>query len=267
MIRHGSICAFLLLASCDIEEFHDSKRYSEEFHYSFNMNSGGRLDLETFNGTVEIYGWDQNKVEINGTKHAATKPGLEEIKIHASGGGDAVEVHATRPSSSHWSGGVRFRIQVPFKTRLDRIVSSNGRLRIEKVEGPGRLRTSNGPVKLLDHTGDVEVTTSNGPVDLSGFRGVAQVTTSNGPISVDALQLLSTSSVRLKTSNGPITVRLAANAGARVNAQTSNGHITADIPLSSVATQSKTHLEATIGQGGPLLDLHTSNGPIRITRN
>jgi len=67
-------CAALLaLAGCDIDEaFADSQRFTEDFHHSYALKSGGRFELESFNGSVEISGWDQDKVEINGTKYAST---------------------------------------------------------------------------------------------------------------------------------------------------------------------------------------------------
>jgi DUF4097 and DUF4098 domain-containing protein YvlB len=68
------------------------------------------------------------------------------------------------------------------------------------------------------------------------------------------------------TSNGPITVTLPTGASAKLKATTSNSSIHCDFDLSGPITQSKTRLEGNIGSGGPLLDLTTSNGSIRVQR-
>ena len=68
-----SLAAGLLgLAGCDIDDLDigGSERSSQDFHYSYPMQPGGRLSVENFNGSVEISGWDQDTVDISGTKYA-----------------------------------------------------------------------------------------------------------------------------------------------------------------------------------------------------
>jgi DUF4097 and DUF4098 domain-containing protein YvlB len=72
---------------------------------------------------------------------------------------------------------------------------------------------------------------------------------------------------RASTSNSSITVRLPPGVGAMVSAHTSNSSISCDFDVSVHGGQiSKHRLEGTIGKGGPLLDLGTSNGSIKILR-
>ena len=303
--------ALLALAGCDIDEaWADSQKFTEDFHHSYALKSGGHLELESFNGSVEIYGWDQEAVEVNGTKYASTKDMLAEIKIDISNTADSIVIRTVRPN---WGGsgfrgqrGVKYRIHVPRKLQFDRVATSNGPMRLEGVEGRGRFRTSNGAIHLISYQGDVEANTSNGRIDLDRFSGSASLTTSNGrieakgvkgfldahtsngPIDVETAGLdparparLETSNgpvtvrlngkggpeVRARTSNGGITVRLPEGAGARVRAHTSNSAVTTDFPLNNVTNMSKSHLDGTIGAGGPLLDLTTSNGQIRIAKD
>jgi hypothetical protein len=304
-------CAALLaLAGCDIDEaFADSQRFTEDFHHSYALKSGGRFELESFNGSVEIYGWDQDKVEINGTKYASTKDALNEIRIDISNTPDSVIIRTLRPDwdGNHRRGnrGVKYRIHVPKKVQFDRVATSNGSMRFEGVEGRGRFKTSNGPIHLISYQGDIDartsngridldrfsgsavLTTSNGPIDAKGVKGFLEASTSNGPIEIETNELDPSRPVKLETSNGPITVliggkggpdvrartsngnisvRLPDGAGARVRAHTSNSSITTDFPLNNVMNMSKTHLDGTIGTGGPMLDLTTSNGHIRLSR-
>ena len=67
--------AAILLTGCefDIDDFGPSDRFQTDFHYTWDMQPGGKLSLETGNGSVEIAGWDQNKVEISGAKYGSTE--------------------------------------------------------------------------------------------------------------------------------------------------------------------------------------------------
>jgi hypothetical protein len=57
------------------------------------------------------------------------------------------------------------------------------------------------------------------------------------------------------------------SAGAVLHAHTTNGSISSDFDVSVRGGMlSKHRLEGTIGSGGPMLDLGTSNGSIKIVR-
>jgi DUF4097 and DUF4098 domain-containing protein YvlB len=72
--------------------------------------------------------------------------------------------------------------------------------------------------------------------------------------------------VHADTSNSSITVRMPNSAGATLRAHTSNASITSDFDVSVHGAVSKHRLDGTIGSGGPLLDLGTSNGGIKLLR-
>lgn len=297
-----------LLGGCDAHGWEDSMKVTEDFHYTYDLQPGGRLSVENFNGSVEVMSWDQPKIEVNGTKYAPSKEELSTLKVEVAVSGGVAEVRTIRPSEPLRRGslGVKYRIHVPRQTALDRVLSSNGAVRVQAIEGNAKIKTSNGAVKVVEHRGDVDITTSNGGVELDRFQGAATVATSNGAVTatgvkgyveasttngairVGVTQLEGGRPVRLRTSNGPvtltlddpkgsdviarttngsITVKLASTVNARVKAHTSNASISTDVPLSAVTEQSKTRLEGSIGSGGPVLDLATSNGAIRIARN
>ncbi len=293
-----------VLTGCDEMNinFGDSDRYKDDFHYSYPLTAGGRLSLEGFNGSVEIMGWDKNTVEINGTKYASTPERLAEMKIDIDAQPSAVRVRAIRPTI-RGNMGVRFSIRVPRRTVLDQIVSSNGGIRVEDLDGQARLKSSNGQLKITRFKGSLEAETTNGGVDIVDTAGQIRVHTSNGSVraeiakgsfeattsngsiranlrdsdagrpvvahssngSID-LTLDKMQDVRAESSNSSVTVRLPANANARLRAHTSNSSITTDFSVSTQGTLSKNRLEGNIGSGGPLLDLSTSNGGIKILK-
>jgi len=294
----------LWLSGCDEFDFDSgpSDRYKEDFHFSHALPQGGRVTVENANGAIEISTWEKNEVEVNGTKFAKTEEMLREIKIEFQPSSGAVSVRTIQPSRWRGGGGARYFIRVPRRADLERITSSNGGIRVDGVEGNASLRTSNGAIRTtatkgmldartsnggveLKHTGSVEVHTSNGSIRADVERGAFTAETSNGsitarltdadanaPVRMDSsngsidLTTNAPRDVRASTSNSSLTVRIPANAGARLRAHTSNASITTDFDVAVRGVQGKHNLEGTIGGGGPLLDLSSTNGGIKVLK-
>lgn len=298
----------LLLSSChfdfDLGDMGET-RFREDFHHSYALKSGGRVEIENFNGSIEINGWDKETVEINGTKYAASQELLNKLKVEISNMPDSIRIRSVRPMERRGNMGVKYILNVPKKAILERITSSNGSVRVAQIEGNGRIKTSNGAVRASNFKGDIDISTSNGAVELDTFAGGATIRTSNGSIkahgvrgffdadtsngAIDAhileassgrpvraessngrislqVDALNNNDIQASTSNSSLTVKLPSNLNARIKASTSNANIETEYELAVKGTISKSRLEGTIGSGGPLLDLHSSNGSIRIQK-
>ena len=297
------LAASLALTGCDFDDLHDSVRYTSDFHYSHPLSAGGRLSVETFNGSIEVTGWDQNTVDISGTKYGPTQDAANDLPVSIDRTAETISIRVVRPVERRNHQGARFVIKVPRTAVLDRLVSSNGGIRTTDGAGPGRFKTSNGTVssqnfkgsldvvtsngtvELFDVDGDVTAHTSNGRVRAERLRGTLEATSSNGSITADIVRTdrpvrAETSNshidlslpadyardVRASTSNGGITVRLPATLNARVIARTSNSRITSDFDMMMRGEIGKNRVDAVIGNGGPVIDLSTSNGGIRLAR-
>ena len=303
LILPAIAAGLVVLAGCDIEDLGGFERYHEDFHYSYPLKAGGRLSVEGFNGSVEVSVWDQETVDISGTKYARTQEDTHDLKIEVDHSADSVSIRAVRPSMRRGNYGAKFAIKVPRGVVLDHLTTSNGAIRTSDGAGPARLKTSNGhvevrrlkgplnaetsngPVELQDIDGAVEVRTSNGHIRAEGIRGALDATTSNSSIhamldKVDgAVRVQSSnggidltlppntqSAVRAHTSNSGITLHLPGEVNARLSAGTSNASISSDFEMRMRGEISKHHIEGSIGNGGPLIDLSTSNGQIRIMK-
>jgi DUF4097 and DUF4098 domain-containing protein YvlB len=281
MRRLFLFAGILLLAGCDFEDFGSSDRYTEDFHYNYPLKAGGRISLESFNGSIEISGWDQDTVDVSGAKYAATPEARDAIKIQITPAADSISIRTVRPPERR-NCGARFVLKVPRRAELERIVSSNGAIRVRDVNGPARLRTSNGAMRVANLGGNLDGTTSNGSVEVDSVKGNCTLRTSNGRVRAQSVQGTldaSTSNgsvdaelgevrngVRVATSNGGITLRLPGTINARLMARTSNASISSDFDVTTHGTKDRHHLEGTIGSGGPVLDLSTSNGGIKVVR-
>src|SRR5580704_1051376 len=199
------LLAMWLVSGCVyVGDWGASDAFREDFHSTHPMDAGGKVSVESFNGSIEVAGWDQNSVEVNGTKHASFHDALEEIKIDIDSTPGAIRIRAHPGASRFRNAGVRFSIRVPRKAVLELISSSNGRIEIDGVEGDARLRSSNGGIRVLRLKGNLQADTSNGPIEANDLHGNANLHTTNGSVRADA----SGGSFEATTSNGRIEVRL-----------------------------------------------------------
>ncbi|MBY0506281.1 MAG: DUF4097 domain-containing protein [Bryobacteraceae bacterium] len=292
----------LLLTSCDFEGLQND-RFREDFHMTYKLEPGQRVSVENANGGIEVAGWDKNEVDVSGQRFAPTEDILKQIRVDVQASAIAVRVRTIMPKGMGWrgvTGGVKYLIRVPKQTLLDRVESTNGSLRVEEVQGNAQLRTTNGSVKLYRAQGAFDVHTTNGSIELSSHGGDVKAHTTNGGIRVEGLdggltagttngsinaRLLgaSTQPVRMDTTNGAIDITLEKPA-AGLHASTSNGSITVKAPASlkaSIRASSgsavnsdfsvdgeveKKRVRGTINGGGPLYELETNNGRIRLER-
>jgi hypothetical protein len=283
----------LVLMGCDIEDFDN---YQADFHYHYDFQPGGRLNVDNANGSVEIEGWDRQEVEISGVKYASRQRLLDELRIEIHNSPDAITIRTVRPYHPQWSAGARYTIRVPRQTVIDRVDTSNGPISVRNIGTSGAhlqtlsLRTSNGRIRAENVTGVIDAQTSNGWVDLDEIDGGASVRTSNGLVTIrlnhltDSPLRVTTSNgavdltlrnqpqdaIHAETSNGSITLHLPADAGARLRADTSHSAISSDF---DVLQRFEDHdrwnnrVDGKIGNGGPEIELSTRNGHISILKN
>src|ERR1035437_6124817 len=281
--------SLLCLTSC-IVDVGDWQRFTKDFHYNFPLKPGGRLTVETFNGSVEVSGWDQDNLDISGTRYGPSQDEADNLKISVDNGADSVSIRVVRPSLLRNNQGARFVIKVPRNTVLSRITTSNSSIRTQDGSGPARLRSSNGSIRVVDLQGSLDAETSNSGIDLLGVEGDVTAHTSNGHIHADRLNgsldavasnggvqanitridrsvRVETSNsaveltlpahfnsgVRVNTNNGGITVRVPEGTNAHVLARTSNASISTDFEVKTQGDISRAHLDGVIGAGGPLI--------------
>lgn len=170
--------------------------------------------------------------------------------------------------------------------------TTNGKIGAEKLNGKLMAQSTNGGIAIEGHTGSVRAHTTNGSIH-GDTKGELDAETTNGSIDMKVDNAaVSSAPVRLETSNGKIHVVLTAAADLR--ARTNNSSITVELPSSANAnlrartSNSRVHsdfgpdpkwdddddrdnrrrsMDMKIGTGGPVIDLTTSNGDIRILKN
>jgi len=249
----GTISALLVLAL----GAHASDRrgaYTEEFHQTYTLAPGGRVELENINGAVHISSWDRNEVKVDAVKYADTKERLDEARIEIDPGKDYLSIRTKYPDHDltfNWGShnnpaGVEYTLTVPRAIRLDEIKLINGALDVTGVSGEVHASCINGELQAHNLSGRAELSTINGHLDAK-------------------FDQLSSSSIELKSVNGSVELTIPSDSKAEIEASTVFGGIENDFGLHVNNHQFVGHdLRGELGNGGPHVKLENVNGHIEI---
>jgi len=186
---------------------------------------------------------------------------------------------------------VRARVQVWGADDLDadRIKSavtirSDGVLRAEGPERGGRtgwsvsfevlvpremdlsLETSNGSIAIAEVRGDLSFEATNGAINLDSVAGNVRGRTTNGGVDVSLTgDTWEGDGLDVKTTNGGVRLRIPDDYSARLETGTVHGGIEIDFPV-TVQGRIGREFSTTLGKGGPLIQVATTNGGVRVTR-
>lgn len=295
-----------VLTACIDGDMSSLARVSEDFSYTYPLAEAGEIEVTSRNGTVEVLGWEQDRIEINGSKYANSQEELDAISINIEASENRLQAKAVFRGSSRGGKGARFVIRAPSSARVRLIDTSNGSIRVEGVarvdkldtsnasisvlrsQGPLVADTSNGSIRIVETPGDLKLDTSNARIEADDVTGSIDADTSNGSIRVvitdptpQAAMRFDTSNGGIEvtmqefrdnptvidTSNGNVTLRLPANANAELQAETSNGSIRTDFNLSSSTGNRRKELKGRLGSGGALIKVSSTNSSVRILKN
>jgi DUF4097 and DUF4098 domain-containing protein YvlB len=124
----------------------------------------------------------------------------------------------------------------------------------------------NGGVEAKDMSGDVEAFSVNGGIQIA-TRGWAQGKTVNGGISASLGNSNLPRATQFSTVNGGVVVSFQSEVNANLEAETVNGSISTDFPLTVQGKFGPKKIQGTLGSGGPSLRITTVNGSIQLRKN
>ena len=200
------------------------------------------------NGSVSIIGWEENEVLVRARVWArARSEGDAEAMadaIELTNEGGRIQAEGPRTDRREtWS--VSFEKYTPRDSNLE-LEARNGGISISDVRGEIAFRTQNGGVHLEGVGGDVRGRTQNGglKVELAGDRWDG-------------------SSLDVETQNGGVTIDVPQGYSAEFETGTVNGGIDLDFPI-TVSGRLRSNIHTTLGDGGPLVRVKTTNGGVKV---
>ena len=231
----------------------ESREYTEEFHQTYPLSAGGRVELDNINGDVHITAWDRNEVKVDAVKYAGTKERLDEAKIEVRASSDYVSIRTRYPNHDHFfnggmhdPAGVEYTLTVPRAARLDEIKLINGALDIHGAAAEVRASCINGRMLAEGLQGSVKLSAINGRMEAHFDR-------------------LTDSPIELSSVNGGLDLILPSDAKAELEAATVSGKIDDDFGLRVRHHRFVGHdLHGELGGGGTRIKLSNVNGRIEI---
>ena len=111
----------------------------------------------------------------------------DSIRVVIDGGPELIRVRVDCSAGDHeGDGGAEVRLDVPSGADV-RVVTRNGPVRVEEVEGSVAVRTTNGRIEVEDGRGLLVLETSNGAIDCEAEDALIDAETSNGSIELPGL--------------------------------------------------------------------------------
>ena len=204
---------------------------------------------------------------ITGQATAHINSGGTSVSAHSIDGGISIQGHADDLTLADITGVVDISGEFFGTTHLEHI---NGAIHFHTSRADFQLARLDGEAEIIRDNdisadqalGPLVLTTHNGNVTLDRIAGDVAVTNRNGTIDLTAAPAIG--NITLEDRNGSIKTTLPEHAGFSVQAGTNNGNIDTDLQLSLSGTGNGKNLSGTVGSGGPLVHITTTNGDISI---
>lgn len=259
-----SIKPTLLFAALLFTGAGTAQAQGNDFSWRGTLASGKTLEVRGVLGDIDVVAATGNTIEVTAVKRSR-RSNEAEVKVEVIESNEGVTICAVYPTprrarnDNHCGAGddyqmntndndveVHFTVKVPRGVRLD-------------------AHTVNGDVHAEGLTADAEIGTVNGSIRVV-TGGVVEASTVNGSIDATIGRADWTGTLEFHTVNGKIILTAPAGLSAEVDAQTVNGGVDSDFPITVRGRMERRHLRGTIGTGGRTLELQTVNGGIELRK-
>lgn len=289
--------AVATLAGCEVNL--NSEGIVSRDTKTFTVTANPEIELDTFDGAIEIHSWDRDEVEVEIEKRAMEQALVDAIQVTAEQQGNKIVVKVTAPPRSedfggvqigvHFSPSARLRVVVPRNSQLTAL-SRDGAITIEDVSGKISLTTNDGSVRGSRLGGEIHVRSGDGAIRFDRASGKLDLETDDGSITVEAQPTALRArtmdgTIRLEvqpdsvmaedwdvqTGDGSVVLTLPAQFAAVLDAETRDGVVRVNHPSlhdeqreGEDREERRRSLKATLGAGGKTLRVRSGDGSIRI---
>jgi DUF4097 and DUF4098 domain-containing protein YvlB len=242
----------LAVTACDLHLGNLAGRATDEWTHTYPLTAGGQVRIGNTNGKIEIEGVEGSTVEIRaeriarGVTDTAARELLPRIEIKEDIRPDRVSLETARINGIMFGAAfeVRYHVRAPQNAVID-VSNTNGLVTVNGMSG-----------KVVAHT-------TNGGVTGKGLSGGVDARATNGGVNIE-LASVGSDRIALRTTNGGVTLTVPESAKADVSASCTNGGISVSGVKLEVSEQSRRRLEGKLNGGGTPIELHTTNGGVRL---
>ncbi len=257
-----------------------SNQQPESFQRTFNIASGGTLQVDNYKGTIHVTGTDVNQVVVDVTKRfeggndADRKWWMKNVEINFRNDSNRVAVEVKYPQwncTLCWQGhdftaAVELEIRVPRQINVT-VESYKPDIKVASVQGDIRIKSYKSPITIDSTTGAVHIDTYKDTIKLNNvtLRGPLEIKSYKADAEVNARTLGETAS--LENEKGTIVLRVPSNAGLDVDYEGNRrASFRSDFPLNIGSGSFATRVRGTVNQGGTKLHLRTDKGSVSLEK-
>lgn len=229
-----------------------SAKVTEKFSQTYPLDANGSIRLENVNGSVEIVAWDKNEVSLEAEKSARNEEGLGRMHLRIESSNRRLSVKTEYEKKwkfwDNMNAQVHYKLMVPATVALDKIDVVNSNITVTGVKGA------------------VNLDAVNGGIEAEGLAGPGRFETVNGSIRVTyAAMPAAGGDIALDTVNGTCRLTLPADAAFDFDADTVNGRISCDFPI-TLHNSGKREMHGAVNGGGTRVSLESVNGSLTVNR-
>ncbi len=140
--------------------------------------------------------------------------------------------------------------------------TGSGSIRAVGIAGPTTAKSGSGTIRIdLTGKGDVDASAASGGGTVPGGAGGLRVTSSRGSVAVTGRPRRPWT---IRSSSGSVIVRLPADAAFDLDAHASSGRVDSAHPVTMTGRIDKGRIQGQVRGGGPLVEIRSSSGGVRI---
>lgn len=226
-----------------------SAKFRETVDAIHPLNTDGAIVLSSAAGSVEIVGWEKNEVQVTASKWAESEEDLANIHVRIDPSSERVVINTEFEKKGRLifkrlpNGGVDFVLHVPFGATLENITVEEGDVSIVNVRGPVNVAAS-------------------GFTRATGLASSLTLDNGTGAIVAAFDRIDPTAQISMKT-RGACQLTLPAEPNVTISARSAGATVRCDLPVEVIKSRPNA-LEGTLGDGGAVLEIRTTNGAITI---
>jgi hypothetical protein len=225
------------------------------------------LDVQTGSGSITVRSAAGNGVHVRGIisvpdfSDSATEQRAREIQANPpiQQTGNAIRIETLQDAAGRGIS-ISYEIEAPPASKL-RARTGSGGLTVAGISGPVEAHTGSGGIRITDVGDEVRASTGSGSIDLDRVKGRVEANTGSGSIRASE----TAGPVTAHTGSGGVNIQLPASGGFDLHARTGSGGVTVNPPITMENFSGGRHdVRGKIRGGGPLLELSTGSGGVRV---